>query len=72
MTCTATPFQVNDARRMKAFEINSKKEKENVLCELQDAQSIKGSNIDSVKLAELLRMKFGVGAYNIHVSERRD
>ena len=56
---------------MKAFEINSKKEKENVLCELQDAQSIKGSNIDSVKLAELLRMKFGVGAYNIHVSERR-
>jgi len=35
---------------------------------LEDAQSISGSNIDPARLAALLRIKFGVGTYDIHVS----
>lgn len=33
-----------------------------------DAQSISGSNIDPAKLTMLLRIKFGGGAYDFHVS----
>lgn len=33
-----------------------------------EAQSISGNNIDPAKLTMLLRMKFGAGAYNFHVS----
>ena len=36
--------------------------------DLEDAQSICGSNIDASKLRTLLRIKFG-GAYNMHVSD---
>jgi len=36
--------------------------------DLDIAQSISGSNIDSGKLTTLLRIKFGAGAYNIRVS----
>jgi hypothetical protein len=38
------------------------------LSDLEDAQSISGSNIDPAKLAALLRIKFGAGTYDIHVS----
>jgi len=38
------------------------------LSDFEDAQSISGSNIDPAKLAALLRIKFGVGTYDIHVS----
>jgi hypothetical protein len=31
-------------------------------------QSISGRNIDSSKLLSLLRMKFGAGSYDMHVS----
>lgn len=34
------------------------------------AQSFSGRNIDSGKLTSLLRIKFGVGTYNIHVSRK--
>lgn len=33
-----------------------------------EAQSISGNNIDPAKLTMLLRIKFGAGAYNFHVS----
>ena len=36
--------------------------------DFDDAQSISGRNIDPKKLAMLLRVKFGAGAYDIHVS----
>ncbi|KAL6704963.1 hypothetical protein ACN47E_007508 [Coniothyrium glycines] len=35
--------------------------------EWDDAQSISGSNIDPAKLTTLLRIKFGAGAYDIHI-----
>jgi hypothetical protein len=38
------------------------------LLDLEDAQSISESNIDPAKLATLLRIKFGPGTYDIHVS----
>jgi hypothetical protein len=34
---------------------------------LEDIQSISGRNIDPTKLTMLLRIKFGAGAYDIHV-----
>lgn len=37
------------------------------LSDLEDAQSIPGSSIDPNKLAMLLRIEFGAGAYGIHV-----
>lgn len=39
-----------------------------MIADLETAQSISGSNIDSEKLTALLGIKFGAGAYNVHVS----
>ena len=36
--------------------------------DFEDVQSISGTNIDPTKLTMLLRVKFGAGAYDIHVS----
>ncbi|KAF1850769.1 uncharacterized protein K460DRAFT_361536 [Cucurbitaria berberidis CBS 394.84] len=35
--------------------------------DLDDAQSISGSNIDPAKLTMLLRVKFGAGSYDIYI-----
>ncbi|KAI4662996.1 uncharacterized protein J4E79_004308 [Alternaria viburni] len=37
--------------------------------DFDDAQSISGRNIDPKKLAMLLRVKFGAGAYDIHIMQ---
>jgi hypothetical protein len=36
--------------------------------DIDDFQSIPGACIDATKLLALLRMKFGAGAYDMHVS----
>jgi hypothetical protein len=38
---------------------------------IDTSQSIPGHNIDSSKLLSLLRMKFGVGSYDMHVSRNQ-
>jgi hypothetical protein len=43
-------------------------DEDDCLSDLEEAQSISGSNIDPAKLATLLRIKFGAGSYDIHVS----
>jgi hypothetical protein len=43
-------------------------DEDDCLSDLEEAQSISGSNIDPAKLATLLRIKFGAGTYDIHVS----
>ena len=35
-------------------------------------QTIPGSRVDFIKLLSLLRMKFGAGSYDVHVSWQRD
>ncbi|KAI4958380.1 hypothetical protein J4E86_003980 [Alternaria arbusti] len=42
------------------------------LSDLEDAQSISGSNIDPAKLAALLRIKFGAGTYDIHLDVKEE
>ncbi|KAL1795666.1 hypothetical protein ACET3X_005890 [Alternaria dauci] len=37
--------------------------------DLDDAQSISGRNIDPNKLTMLLRVKFGAGAYDVHIMQ---
>jgi hypothetical protein len=44
-------------------------DEDDYLSDLEEAQSISGSNIDPAKLATLLRIKFGAGTYDIHVSK---
>lgn len=41
--------------------------RDDFLLEIKSAQAISGSHIDSGKLTALLRVKFGAGAYNVHV-----
>lgn len=43
-------------------------DEDDYLSDFEEAQSISGSNIDPAKLAMLLRIKFGAGTYDIHVS----
>ncbi|KAI8941653.1 hypothetical protein NX059_002866 [Plenodomus lindquistii] len=37
--------------------------------DLNEAQSISGRNIDPEKLTMLLRIKFGAGAYDVHIMQ---
>jgi hypothetical protein len=46
----------------------TEQDEDDYLSDLEEAQSISGSNIDPAKLATLLRIKFGAGTYDIHVS----
>lgn len=67
MTCTTTCVEIQDDRYLRTFGLCSEEGIEGVISDLEYAQSISGSNIDSRKLSELLRIKFGAGAFNIHV-----
>jgi hypothetical protein len=51
--------------------LRTKRSRDDLLLEIKSAQAISGSNIDSGKLTALLRIKFGAGAYNVHVSFAR-
>ncbi|KAG9195324.1 hypothetical protein G6011_00445 [Alternaria panax] len=46
-------------------------DEDDYLSDLEEAQSISGSNIDPGKLATLLRIKFGAGTYDIHVNSAK-
>jgi hypothetical protein len=50
----------------------TREEYDDDLSDFEDAQSISGTNIDPTKLTMLLRIKFGAGAYDIHVSTPKD
>jgi hypothetical protein len=55
LTCVGTPLPSSETHH-------------NGFPDLDDIQSISGRNIDPTKLTMLLRVKFGAGAYDIHVS----
>jgi hypothetical protein len=54
LTCVGTPLPSLDTHH-------------GGVTDLEDIQSISGRNIDPTKLTMLLRIKFGAGAYDIHV-----
>jgi hypothetical protein len=51
--------------------LSSLVEQDHEVMDFEDAQSISGRNIDPDMLTMLLRVKFGAGAYDIHVSTSR-
>jgi hypothetical protein len=67
-TTVTTCVRPKEEPRLKTFTLRVQESQEAVLAELESAQSISGSSVDSRKLNEFLRVKFGAGAYNIHVS----
>ncbi|CAN9178209.1 hypothetical protein CC77DRAFT_1095782 [Alternaria alternata] len=48
--------------------LSSLVEQDHEVVDFEDAQSISGRNIDPDMLTMLLRVKFGAGAYDIHVN----
>lgn len=67
MACSTTCVEMHETFRLKPFKLDVEKENEDIMCELEYAQSLPGSSIDSRKLMALLRVKFGTGAYDVHV-----
>lgn len=63
LTTTRPSFHWTEPR-----EVRQTQEMDDTFDELDFAQSISVSNIDSGKLKELLRVKFGAGAYEVHVN----
>ncbi|OWY50958.1 hypothetical protein AALT_g4244 [Alternaria alternata] len=49
--------------------LSSLVEQDHEVVDFEDAQSISGRNIDPDMLTMLLRVKFGAGAYDIHIMQ---